>query len=123
MDRKQLIQFISEQYNADAEHPWLKYPDYIVFRHKNNQKWFAVIMDIPRSKLGSDGDEPIDILNVKCDHIMLGSLRSEKGFYPAYHMSKANWITIALDEDVGDSKIEYLLDRSFELTDTRKKRK
>ena len=39
------------QYKAEPEYLWRRYPDYAVFRHEDNQKWFGIIMDIPRSKL------------------------------------------------------------------------
>lgn len=116
MNRSQLKQYITEQYNSDEDYPWVKFPDYCVFRHKNNQKWFALIMDIPRSKIGLAGDEKISVINVKCDPIMLGSLLREEGFFPAYHMSKASWITIALDGSVDDEKIKFLVDTSYTLT-------
>ncbi len=116
MNKEQLLQFISERYSVDEEHPWEKYPEYSVFRHRNNKKWFALIMSIPKSRLGLKENEMIGILNVKCDPIVIGSLRQEKGFYPAYHMNKTNWITIALDGSADDEKIKWLLDMSFELT-------
>lgn len=122
MDSKQLKQYISGQYNSDEEHPWVKFPEYTVFRHKNNQKWFALIMDIPKSKIGLSGNEKIDVLDVKCDPIMIGSLLNEKGFFSAYHMSKSSWITIALDGSADDEKIKLLIDLSYELTASNKKR-
>lgn len=94
----------------------MKFPEYCVFRHKNNKKWFALIMDVPKSKIGLKGNERIDILDVKCDPILIGSLLREKGFFPAYHMSKSSWITIALDDSVDDEKIKWLIDMSYELT-------
>ncbi len=123
MKRKQLLQYISDRYSVDEEHPWEKYPNHTVFRHQNNKKWFALIMDIPKSRLGLKENEMIDILNVKCDPIVIGSLRQEKGFYPAYHMNKTNWITIALDGSADDEKIKWLLDMSFELTVLKRKQK
>ncbi len=122
MNRLQLKQYIAEQYHSDAEYPWIKFPEYCVFRHGNNQKWFALIMNIPKSKIGLKGNEKIDILDVKCDPIMIGSLLNQKGFFPAYHMSKASWITIALDGSVDDEKIKLLIDMSHELTASNKKR-
>ena len=116
MNREQLLQFITEQYSIDEEHPWGKYPEHTVFRHHNNKKWFALIMSIPKSRLGLTGIDMIDILNVKCDPVLIGSLRQERGFYPAYHMNKTNWITIALDGSVRDDKIKWLIDMSFDLT-------
>ncbi len=123
MNREQLIQFISEQYGTDEEHPWAKYPRHTVFRHFNNKKWFALIMDVQKCKLGLTGTEMTDILNVKCDPLLIGSLRQESGIFPAYHMNKTNWITIALDGSTSDEKIKWLLDMSFELTDIKKNKK
>ena len=51
-----------------------------------------------------------------CDSILLGSLLDEKGFFPAYHMNKENWITVSLNGSVADDKIKMLIDMSFELT-------
>lgn len=123
MNREQLLQYVSEQYSVDEEHPWEKYPDNIVFRHQNNKKWFALIMPVSKSKLGLLGTDMIDILNVKCDPIVVGSLRNERGFFPAYHMNKINWITVALDGSVSDEKVKWLLDMSFDLTAVKLKRK
>ncbi len=120
MDCRQIKQYIAEQYNSDEEHPWFKFPEYSVFRHKNNQKWFALIMDIPKSKIGLSGNEKINVLDVKCDPVMIGSLLNEKGFFPAYHMSKSSWITIALDGSVDDEKIKWLIDLSYDLTASNK---
>jgi len=122
MDCRQLKQYIAEQYNSDEEHPWLKFPEYCVFRHKNNQKWFALIMDVQKRKIGLSENEKINVLDVKCDPVMIGSLLNEKGFFPAYHMSKSSWITIALDGSVDDEKIKWLIDISYDLTASNKKR-
>lgn len=124
MDRKELEKYIMETYNAQADFPWVKSPNFEVFRHCSNNKWFALIMDIPKSRLGLPGNEILDIVNLKCDPIMVGNLQSEPGFFPAYHMSKENWITVALDGSVADDKLKMLLDISYELTDKKfKKRK
>ena len=97
-------------------YPWLKYPNYEVFRHCNNRKWFALIMDVPKNKLGLQGEEVLEVVNFKCDPILIGTLREEPGFFPAYHMSKDSWITVALDGSVSDDKIKMLLDTSYEAT-------
>ncbi len=116
MNREKLTNYILETYNAGQDYPWAKYPDFTVFRHVNNKKWFALIMDIPRNKLGLQGDELLDVVNFKCDTILIGSLREEPGFIPAYHMSKTSWLAEALDGTVSDDKIKMLLDMSYELT-------
>ena len=121
MDREELRLFILSSYSAEPDHPWHSHPRFEVFRHSNNKKWFALVMDIPKSKLGLQNTDMIDVVNLKCDPILVGSLRGDAGIFPAYHMSKANWITVALDGSVPDEKLKMLLDLSYELTATKAK--
>lgn len=114
--RADVLQYADENYNTKSEHLWAKYPSYEVLRHGGNKKWYAVIMDIPRNKVGLDGEESIDILDVKCEPDMVLLLSSQKGFCEAYHMNKKHWITIILDGTVEDEEIYNLLDMSYELT-------
>ncbi|MBQ9992472.1 MAG: MmcQ/YjbR family DNA-binding protein, partial [Firmicutes bacterium] len=96
--------------------PFAQYPDTAVFRHANNRKWFAVVIAVQKNKLGLSGEGIIDIINLKCSPILSGSLRSEAGFFPAYHMNKTNWISAALDGSADSQKIKWLLDLSYDLT-------
>ena len=109
--------YIEDTYGIIPDYPWESNPTFAVFRHTNNRKWFALVMDIPKARLGLSEEGMIDIVNLKCDPALIGSLRMEKGFFPAYHMSKDKWISVALDGSVDDEKIKLLLDISFELTD------
>ncbi len=123
MNRKQFIQYVTEQYGVDGEYLWANYPGYCAFRHPNNHKWLALVMDVPKNELGLQGTEILDVVNLKCDPILIGSLRKESGFFPAYHMSKAGWITVALDGSVPDEQIKMLLDMSYDATAPKIKRK
>jgi predicted DNA-binding protein (MmcQ/YjbR family) len=116
MNREELEKYITENYNANAEFLWAKYPDYAIFRHNSNRKWFVLIMTISKEKLGLPECDMIDIMNVKCETIMINSFRAEKGIYAAYHMNKANWISVSLDGSVSDEKVKMLIDMSFRLT-------
>ena len=73
-------------------------------------------MDITYAKLDPEKEGIVDVLDIKCDPLLIGSLRKDRGFYPAYHMNKANWITIVLDGSIEQEKIKWLLDMSFTLT-------
>lgn len=94
----------------------MKYPNYAVFRHNDNKKWFALIMDVPKTKLGLSENDVLEVVNFKCSPLLLHTFLDEKGFFPAYHMNKACWITVALDGSVADDKIKMLSDVSFNLT-------
>ena len=39
MNRNELLQYIQQEYVCDVDYPWERYPDYIVIRRRDNQKW------------------------------------------------------------------------------------
>lgn len=125
MTREKLEKYIQNNYGDEPDYPWVKYPDYEVFRYTSNKKWFALIMEIPKDKLGLQTKDILSVVNFKCDPIMIGSFLNKEGYFPAYHMNKTSWITVALDGSVPDDEIRMLLDMSFEATATkiRKKKK
>lgn len=123
MNRNEFINYVQTAYGVKGDNPWQKDPESTVFRHIGNRKWFAIVMRVKRSSLGLNGEELIDIVNFKCDKVMVGSALGNNGFYPAYHMNKENWITVALDERVPDEKLRMLVDMSYELTRKKLRRK
>ena len=82
VDRAELKEYIRTHFGIVPDHPWVKYPDFEVFRHGENQKWFALIMNVPQEKLGLPGNERLDVVNFKCDPVLLGSFLGEKGVLP-----------------------------------------
>ena len=93
MNREELEAYILNHYATLPDYPWADTPRAAVFRHAGNRKWFALVMEVPRDKLGLPGTEKLDIVNFKCNPILIASLRGETGIFPAYHMNKSSWIT------------------------------
>ena len=118
--RGSVLQFAADKYKTSPEYLWASLPEYAVLRHLDNKKWYAVIMNVSKEKLGLSGKEYVDILDIKVDPVMSGSLLEEKGIMPAYHMHKGNWITVLLDGSVNREMIFFLLEMSFDLTASRK---
>ena len=121
MNRKGLEQLIFDTYSVEPDYPWMDTPESAVFRHAANRKWFALVTTVPRSKLGLPGQQPVDIgmldiLNLKCDPVLIASLRGAPGLLPAYHMNKENWITAALDGSAPEDKLRLVLDMSYNAT-------
>ena len=123
MNREELESCILNHYAAQPDYPWADTPRAAVFRHAGNRKWFALVMEVPRDKLGLPGTEKLDIVNFKCDPILISSLRGETGIFPAYHMNKSSWITAALDGSVPAETIKLLLDVSYERTKPKTRKK
>ena len=80
-------------------------------------------MRIPEDRIGRESRELVDVVNLKCETALIGSMLSEPGVYPAYHMNKDHWITAALDGSTSDETILMLLDLSFGLTAPRMKKR
>jgi len=107
--------------------PFSTAPTYGVFRNPENRKWYGIVMNIPKSKIEkqeraaslSADDAIVEIINVKIDPEKSIELKKRRGFYDAYHMSKKNWITIALDGSVSDGLIVDLLKKSRALVSPR----
>ena len=58
----------------------------VVIRRRDNQKWFAGIFTITGHKVGLDTNEPMDVVNLKCEPDLIANLIHENRIYPAYHM-------------------------------------
>ncbi len=120
--KDEVIAYISKKYKASPEYLWKKYPDYGVFRHADNRKWFAIIMDVDADKLGLFGSERVDIIDVKVsDPVFKDILLQQDGYLPGYHMNKGNWISILLDGRVSFDEICNMIDTSFEATASKRR--
>ncbi|MCR4671763.1 MAG: MmcQ/YjbR family DNA-binding protein [Lachnospiraceae bacterium] len=128
MERKQSFRekvcgYVKKEYGSEPEYLWNRFPDYSVFRHEDNRKWFGLIMDVPRVNLGLAGEERVDILNVKLDDpVFADMLVQQEGYLRGYHISKGNWISILLDGTVPFEEICGLIDLSFRVTASAKKK-
>lgn len=112
----ELFAYAKDYFGNDPEYLWDGDTDTCVLRHQDNKKWYAVIMRIPRSKLRLSGDDIVDILDVKCDPQLLGSMLGKEGCHPAYHMNKSHWLTVRLDGTVPLDEIIGLLEMSYNIT-------
>ena len=110
-----LTQTIYDVYGNAPVFPWDN-DDAGVFKNPDNGKWYALIMRINRSKLDKKLSGEVEVMNIKLDEAKIPELHKQKGFYPAYHMNKKNWITITLDDIVPDKILLALIDESHTFT-------
>ena len=123
MTRVEFEAFVLDNYNVKADYPFEEDFETGVFRHESG-KWFAIAMNIPRSKLGLAGGEHIDVVNFKCAPEIIESIAGvELGVFRAYHMNKIHWLTVALDGSCDDDMIAWLLGISYDLTRGKIKKK
>ncbi|MFM0786012.1 MmcQ/YjbR family DNA-binding protein [Streptococcus suis] len=108
-----IAQLIKKKWGDLPDYPFTKSPETGAFRHHSNNKWYALVSQIPRDKLdGSGSQEQVEIVNLKVDGREIAELLSQSGIYPAYHMSKKAWVSVLLDETVEDQMVFALLEKS-----------
>lgn len=111
-----IAQFVQSHYQDQLEFPWQNDIENGVVRHHENKKWYLAILHVSYERLGLDGQEKIDVLNVKCPKQKIKQLQTQTGYCPAYHMNKQNWITILLDGSVSWEEIYSHIEESYNLT-------
>ena len=117
MSTKQTVLSYAEQkYHTQPDNPFHHFPDYIALRHGEGGSWFGLIMNVPRTRLGIQGPGEVNVLDIKVPPEKVQGLLNKRGFIPAYHMDKRNWVSILLDDSVPNDLVSGLIDESFELT-------
>ncbi len=116
MKRQEFASYIEDFYSIKYDCPFEDDLDTWVFRHSDNKKWFALLMTIKKRRLGIDSDELIDVVNLKCAPEIMDDLWQEGGIFPAYHMNKKHWLTLALDGSCNDDTVKWITKISYDLT-------
>lgn len=53
--REQILSYAHKTYQTVPDAPFRTAPTYLVLRHADTRKWYALIMDVSREKLGLTG--------------------------------------------------------------------
>lgn len=114
-----VIEYVKKVYNRELEFLWDSLPLAAIWRRSDNQKWFGVMMSVPINRLGLDGEEIVDIVNVRAD---ANSIIDNEYVFPAYHMNKKSWVSVLLNKGLNDEKLLKLIDESFVLALGKKKK-
>jgi len=121
--RSEVFDYAKNKYNTEPEYLWERFSGYAVLRHEDNRKWYALIMNITKRKLGNFPDEPVDIINLKLsDPLAAELLTQQEGYFRGYHISRGNWVSVLLDGSVSMDDIFGLIDESFAVTAKKRKK-
>ena len=123
MTRKEIVAYAKKVYHVEPDYPFHEDFDSAVLRHRDTGKWFALMMRVKADKLGYAGGEPVEILTIKSEPMLIDSLVLRPGFHRAYHMNKTQWVSVECKDAVSEKEIRSLLDLSYELTDQNKKKR
>ena len=110
-----LVEYIHEKFSDEPEFLWEKYPNFAIFRRKDNRKWYALIANIPKKYLRLGDDEEIEILNLRVEPEELDKIFDGEKYFRGWHMNKKSWLTIRLDETLTLEEIFARLEKSYQL--------
>ena len=106
--------YIRTTWQTEPQYLWTRSHDSAVFRHQDNQKIFARLMQVSRSELGLYGDDPLEILTVKPGSFQLVDyLLQQEGYIRGYRMNRGDWVSICLDGTVPLEDICQWIDMSY----------
>ena len=117
---KKILQYAAEQYGDEPEYLWEQYPEYAILRRKDTKKWYALLMNIPKKRLGLDADEMVEVVDLRFDADELPIKIDNKSYFAGYHMNKKHWITILLDGSVPIDEILSYVDKSYAFANGKK---
>lgn len=110
---KQIIAYVDATYHNQLEFLWEKFSQNAVLRRKDSRKWYAVILTVAKTKLGLDGNEMIEVIDLRALPNEIEQLLDGKKYFPGYHMNKKHWYTICLDGSVPTQEICDRIDASY----------
>lgn len=113
---KEIIKYVKEKYNDDLEYLWKKFPNNAIWRNKDNNKWYGVLLVVSESKLGLESEKMIEIIDLRYQKERIQEIIDDSQVFAGYHMNKSSWITIKLDESVDIEEIYKLIDNSYQLS-------
>lgn len=117
-----LLRYVRETYGDEIEYPW-KDMDAAVIRSHATKKWYAVFMKILPVKIGLGGQQHIRVMNLHGTAEEVAALVDGKKCFPGYHMNRKYWYTICLGGSIPMMELRTLIDRSFDLSQTGKRKR
>ncbi len=113
---KKVIKYIEEKYKDKLEFLWEKFDNNAIWRNKQNNKWYGIILTISKRKLGIESDEVVESIDLRYQKEKIEAIIDNKKIFPGYHMNKKSWITIKLDNSLDTAEIFNLIDNSYKLS-------
>ena len=110
-----LLDKVRNRWQEELEFLWEDSPEYAVLRRTDTDKWYAVLMRLPKRKFGLDSDETSEFVLLRIPKEEAYVIHGDTRFLPAFHMNKQTWFAIPLDGGVELDEILLRMSRSREL--------
>ncbi len=99
--KEKLFAYIKKKYHASPEYPWARYPGYVAFRQSDNKKLFALVTAVPGNRLGLNGENVVDVLNVKVSDPFLADFPiRQEGFFHGHPIEAQTQTAEGMDRSI-----------------------
>ncbi|AYE38313.1 hypothetical protein D1B17_06565 [Companilactobacillus zhachilii] len=112
---KKVIAHVTSTFGDNLEFLWKNFPQYAIWRRNDTKKWYALLLNVPKSKLGLDSDEIVTVMDFHGQPDEIVKLVDNQKYFTGYHMNKHSWYTIILDGSVNNQEIFERLQVSYGL--------
>lgn len=112
---KLIAEYADEKHHDRLEFLWEKFAGNAILRRRDSEKWYAALLTVARSKLGSDEGGMVEVIDLRALPEEIERLLDGKRYFPGYHMNKKHWYTICLDGSVATQEICERIDISYSL--------
>ncbi len=109
------IEYVRKKYGDELEFLWPKSPGNAIWRRKDSQKWYGVILTVNGRKIGLDIDKTVEIIDLRMMPENRNDILSREHYHPGWHMNKKSWYTLVLDDGISDEEIMLRITESYEL--------
>lgn len=120
---KEIIAYVQQTYQRSLEYLWPDAPQNAIWRRGDNQKWFGVVLSLPKNKLTGTADDIAEIIDLHAAPELVTSYLTREHYYPGWHMNKKHWYTIILDNSLPTEEICRRIDESYQSVANKSKRK
>lgn len=110
-----VIEYVREKYGDELEFLWEKFDNNAIWRRKDNQKWYGLVITISKRKLGLDSDEIVEAMDLRLKPELMAKTIDNEKYFPGWHMNKKSWYTVILDGSIPTDEICRRIDESYGL--------
>jgi len=111
----EISEYVKHKYGDKLEYLWEKFPNNAIIRRSDNQKWYLLILSVSKNKIGLNGEEKIEIIDLRGTPETIENIIDDKKYFKGYHMNKKHWYTICLDSNIDTKEIFERIDISYNL--------
>lgn len=110
---QRIIEHVRLKYKDELEFLWPRFPNCAVWRRKDTQKWYGVVLTVSQNKLGLSSSEKVEIADLRGKPDVILKETDYRTVFPGWHMNKKNWYTVILNDSLSTADLQERIEKSY----------